>query len=303
LILKKFREEFAMIIVRLKGGLGNQMFQYALGRVLAIKNNTPLLLDVGFLSDGGYVTAREYGLDVFNITGRIAKRSEIFFIYRRYGQGEFSHLVERAKRRFLNIQKQEIHSHKFNPGLLKLGSGTYLDGYFQSPKYFAGYEEAIRKDFILLHSLSGDAWKLFAEIADTESLCLHVRRGDYVGNRHHEVVDENYYEEAINRISEKNKIEKIYIFSDDIEWCRRNLQFSHPVFFVDEKYSGRHGEGHMILMSAGKYFVIPNSTFSWWGAWLSDREGKIVVCPRQWFGDASINSDDLIPTNWIKIEA
>ena len=96
-------------------------------------------------------------------------------------------------------------------------------------------------------------------------------------------------------------VEKIYVFSDDIEWCRANLSFGIPTMFVGDEYAGEKGEGHMYLMSKCKYFIIANSSFSWWGAWLALFKDKIVICPKQWFGDASIDTSDLIPESWIRI--
>jgi len=92
-----------------------------------------------------------------------------------------------------------------------------------------------------------------------------------------------------------------FVFSDDIEWCKKNIKFSHPTFFVEDEYFGKKGEEYLFLMSACKYFVIPNSTFSWWGAWLSEREEKIVICPKKWFVDESIDTSDLIPNDWTRI--
>ena len=114
-------------------------------------------------------------------------------------------------------------------------------------------------------------------------------------------VNDEYYLRGIDYISKKTPIEKIYVFSDDANWCKENIKFEFPTMYVDDEYAGMKGEGHMYLMSKCRNFVIANSSFSWWGAWLSSYENKIVVCPKQWFGDVSIDTNDLIPEDWKRI--
>jgi hypothetical protein len=142
---------------------------------------------------------------------------------------------------------------------------------------------------------------LIEVIKKENSLCIHVRRGDYVGNKYHEIVGKEYYNKGIDYISSKIKIDKIYVFSDDIKWCEENMHFDYPTMFVSDEYAGQKAEGHMALMRACKYFIIPNSSYAWWASWLSESKDKIVVVPKQWFTDEKINSDDLIPEGWIRI--
>lgn len=281
-----------MIIVRLKGGLGNQMFQYALGRVLSIKHNVALGLDISFY-DMNLGPKRQYDLDVFNIIARTLNQKEIPFLRR------FCH-KSRVLDKFIKFKGKE-KGFNFDDKILSLGSNTYLDGYWQSPKYFAGFEDVIRGDFTLKNSPTQNIKNLAEEIASKNSLSIHVRKGDYVGNKFHEVVNNEYYHKGIEYIFSKTNFEKIFVFSDDIEWCKNNLKFEFPTMFVDSGYAGKRGEGHIYLMSKCKSFIIANSSFSWWGAWLSENKNKIVVCPKQWFGNASINTDDLVPRDWIRI--
>src|SRR3989344_8082232 len=275
-----------MIVVRLKGGLGNQMFQYALGRVLAIKNRAELKLDTSFLNlNFKSITKRTYNLDVFNIKVGITRSS--YFIS--------------MLRRIFKSSGQE-KSFAFDKNVLDLRGNVFLDGYWHSPKYFAGFEDVIRKDFTPKNPLAQNIQNLMNEIRNQNSLCIHVRRGDYVGNKYYEVINNEYYERGIEYISSKTALEKIYVFSDDIDWCRGNLSFKLPTMFVGDEYAGLKNEGHMYLMSKCRNFIIANSSFSWWGAWLSSYKDKIVVCPKQWFGDASRDTSDLIPEDWIPLE-
>ncbi len=297
-----------MIVVRLKGGLGNQMFQYALGRVLAIKNNTELVFNIEAYNDqilrpfkGGSMAIRSFDLDVFNIYGRIAKKEEIPFIYRMYGKGKLMLIFDAVRRRIFKHKAQELYAQRFNPKMLKLDGESYIDGFFQSPKYWQGYEDIIRKDFTLKNKLSQNILDLALEIKNTDSLCMHVRRGDFVGNKFHEIVGSDYYQKALNILESKTTIGKIFVFSDDIEWCKDNMKFNYPVFFVDDSYLGVKDEGHLYLMSMCKNFIIPNSTFSWWGSWLSENKNKIVICPKEWNRDTNADMGDLIMDDWIRI--
>lgn len=296
-----------MIVVRLKGGLGNQMFQYALGRVLSIKNNTELLFNIEAYEDKtprpfkNAMPVRDLQLDVFTIAGRVAQKSEIPWLYRMYGKGAFMLCIDAVRRRIFRHNAQELSFRPFTPRMLELGSNSYLDGFFQSPKYFEGYELIIRNDFTL-KNIPGEAIRVLAEeISKHNSVCVHLRRGDYVGNKAHEVVGMEYYKEGITYLGKNTAIEKIYVFSDDIEWCKNNLIFEFPTTFVGQEYVGHKDEGHMYLMSRCRHFIIANSSFSWWAAWLAECKEKIVVCPKQWFPDGSINTSDLLPEGWIRI--
>ncbi|MEK7564205.1 MAG: alpha-1,2-fucosyltransferase [Patescibacteria group bacterium] len=281
-----------MIIVRLKGGLGNQMFQYALGRVLSLRHNTALGLDTSFYKLD-LIPKRRYDLDLFNITGKVLSKNNIPFLYR---ISQKFRLVDK----FIPNKGKEKFFH-FDPNIFSLGSSLYLDGYWQSPKYFEGFEDAIREEFTFKNPLPLKINNLATDIENINSLCIHVRRGDYVGNANHDVFSMEYYKKGVDYINQQTKIDKIFVFSDDIEWCKNNLIFEMPVFFVGNEYAGLKDEGHMYLMSRCKNFIIANSSFSWWAAWLSVSKNKTVVCPKNWFKDASINTDDLIPKEWIRI--
>lgn len=298
-----------MIIVRLKGGLGNQMFQYALGRVLALKNNTGLVFNTESYLDkskrpfGRYTIERNYDLDVFNIYERVASKKEIPFVHRMYFKGGLMLIFDAVRRRILRHKTQELYFKEFNSELLSLGSNIYLDGFFQSFKYFIGYEDIIKKDFTIKNQIPENVKKLKEEINGLESLCIFVRRKDFVGNKYHEVVDENYYERGLSILNKDINIDKVYVFSDDLNWCKENLnlKFNKEVMFVGNEYAGSKWELHMYLMSFCKYFVIANSTFAWWPAWLSEREGKTVIVPNKWVGDNSVDINDVMPLDWIKV--
>jgi len=294
-----------MIIVRLSGGMGNQMFQYALGRSLAIKNNVPLGLDLTYLLDRtpmpSYFTYRDYQLDMFNVQAIIVSRKDIPLLYRKYNFGVFMRYIDYIRRKFIPTPGKEKRDYYFDLKISTLGPNAYLEGWWQTPKYFADIEDIIRKDFTLKNIPSENIGKLAEEISSKNSLCVHIRRGDYVGNKNHEVVNATYYTDAITYILQRTNIDKVYVFSDDIEWCKNNISFKISTFFVDDSFAGYKDEGNMFLMSACKHFIIPNSSFSWWAAWLANSPDKIVVAPRQWVTDLSKDTADIIPKSWIRM--
>lgn len=292
-----------MIIVRLSGGMGNQMFQYAMGRALSIRNKTMLGLDLHDLLDRtprpGFMF-RDYDLDLFTIAAEVIPQSGVPFWYRSWGTGKIALYTTLFRRKFFGGKGRE-KGFKLDLGILSLGPDTYLDGYWQSYKYFESIADVIRRDFTLQNSLSLPIQALQREIEAKNAVCLHVRRGDYVGNSFHETVFKDYYDQALAILTSKTSIEHIYIFSDDIAWCRDNLTFPFPVTFVGDEYAGERASGHLALMRACSHFIIPNSSFSWWAAWLSVRPDKIVIAPKKWFTDESIDTSDRIPEDWIRI--
>jgi hypothetical protein len=283
-----------MITVRLSGGMGNQMFQYATGRTLALKYNVPLQLDTTYLLDRTprkHFTFREYDLDVFAIAVQVVSHKTSFWQLK----------LEKIKNKLLRPRGVEKHF-SFDPAVLSWGPEMTLQGYWQSPKYFSEIQDVIRADFALKNPLSENTKTVLAEIKNTASVAIHVRRGDYVSNTFHDVgLDQEYYNEGLRRITDQYTVEKIYVFSDDIEWCKHNLHFDIATVFVGPEYAGIKGEEHLMLMSACQHFIIPNSTFSWWAAWLCTNPQKIVVAPKQWFKDDIIDGNDLIPQEWVRL--
>lgn len=300
-----------MIITRLEGGMGNQMFQYAVGRALSIKNDTSFGLYLDALLDRTKkenYTFRNYDLDIYNVKAEIVGRSSVPLMYKYYNNTTKDFILRGIryviKRLFFIKLKGIDNGYKFNESVFSLGKNAYLEGVWQSEKYFIDIRDVLIKDFKLKNPPSENMQNLVKIIEKENSLCLHVRRGDYVGDKNFEVVDKNYYDNALKYLSSNIKIDKIYVFSDDIRWCEENMKFEFPTMFVGEEYSGEKAEGHHVLMRACKYFIIPNSTFAWWSAWLSERDGKIVVAPSKWFPEKSINIDkfqDILPDDWIKI--
>jgi hypothetical protein len=305
-------EKKSGVIVYISGGLGNQMFQYAFGRYLSLKNNVPLKLDLSLFADNNPKTGftpRKYALDIFNISAAIARERELPFFSRGHFSGKWGYIIETIRetrmgdiiqRRLLNGPGYEQHF-QFDEKALLLGENVYLNGYWQSEKYFKPAADIIRADFTLNKPLSNQSQILSKEIGDSNSVCMHVRRSDYVGHALHDIVDKDYYKRALELLVKEHPVDKIYIFSDDIEWCKNNMNFNVNVMFVDETYAGEKDSEHFALMTACKHFIIPNSSYSWWAAWLGNYAQKQVIAPKRWFADAAINTADIAPEDWTRI--
>lgn len=282
-----------MIIVNLKGGLGNQMFQYALGRKLAIKQNTNFKLDIS-----GYPkqTLRQYGLSVFNIKEDIANETEIKSYKYPYG------ILSMAWRRFSFKILRRFHG-GWEPEILNRTGNFYLDGFWQSYKYFDDIADIIRQDFSLKEPLASASPEFYKIITGANTVALHIRRSDYVTNtkvnQQFGSCSLGYYSQGAKLIAEKIGQPTFVIFSDDPEWVKNNLHLEHPMIFASDYALQDYQE--MTAMSFCQHNIIANSSFSWWGAWLNSNPEKIVIAPNKWFNDGSIKEEDLIPPSWTKI--
>lgn len=292
------------------GGMGNQMFQYAFGFYLARKNKTKLKLDLSFLQDRkeskkNYVF-REFDLTVFNITVTdIAEKDEISYYTGISPDGMSLGFPVKLKRKF----SQPIHlidySLKYHPEYKEISGNAYLEGYFQSQSYFSGIEDQIRKQFTFKKEILPVSKELARKINDSNSICLHVRRTDFLdenfGREIQGFVGLEYYMKALSFIKEKTRDPQLFIFSDDIEWCKNNLAFELPTHFVLNEHNGEKSGNCLQLMTLCKHFIIPNSTFSWWAAWLSSSPGKIIIAPVKWMKNSAIDEKELIPESWIRL--
>ncbi len=286
-----------MIITKLYGGLGNQMFQYAAGRAMSIHNDSDFFLDVSWFEKIKGNTDRKYELESFNIMERFILEKD-----RRMLKGQLFSL----RSKFGFFKKGYIKEKRFNfePDILKLSGNVYLDGYWQSEKYFKNVEEIIRGEFTLKKPLNIKSEKLKEQIEKNNSISIHIRRGDYVAdpktNQFHGVCSPEYYYKAVKIITEKINNPVFFIFSDDIEWARENFKLNYPTVYIDKSFGLKDAE-EMILMSKCKNHIIANSSFSWWGAWLGLNKNKIVIAPKKWFNNPNVDTSDLIPESWIVI--
>ncbi len=287
-----------MIITRLIGGLGNQMFQYAAGRALALANSCQLKLDI---STFDYYALRRYELNLLNINAEIANPEDIALL----AGSQFR--LARVVRRKLKWRKKthfvERKDFSFDPVFLSLTQPAYLDGYWQSYKYHECYAVQIRDELTFNTPLSGKNLKVAEQIVRTNSVSVHIRRGDYVSNpgtaRIHGSVGVNYYDDAIRRICHEVTAPVFFVFSDDLTWAQNNLRLRNNATFVSHN-CGKSSFEDMRLMSLCKHNIIANSSFSWWGAWLNRNPEKMVIAPKRWLNIESLSTTDLIPNTWTR---
>jgi len=295
-----------MIIVKLMGGVGNQMFQYAAGRALACRVDTILKLDVSGYAAPHWRTPRLYLLDQLRITAGIASDSQLYasgaLAPKRFG---ISWLGKRAgsvlgRRPFTTCKELP---NCFDTQFLSLQDNTYLCGYWQSELYFQDISEIVRREFQPAVPWSRRNLQLAAEISATNSVALHVRRGDYVNDKSvrdaHGICSLEYYRTCMGQIECAIGNPHYYFFSDEPQWVRDNIKTSFPKTIVDHNGS-RDAIFDIQLMSLCKHNILANSSFSWWGAWLNTNPDKKVFAPSRWF--CRKEAKDLLPASWIVIE-
>lgn len=290
-----------MIIARLMGGLGNQMFQYAAAKSVSVKFNDLITLDVTEFTDKTQIkdyTVREFGLDCFNVSYEIAPAENIpdCLIERRSVFQKLTSKILITSSPCTIITEDNFHSLKYKPGHI-----YYLNGYWQSEYYFKKIRSLLLKEFTLKNKIPSSAAGIEGRIRDRQSVSLHIRRGDYVANKvAFDVLGPcslEYYYNCVNYIKSNVSDPYFFIFSDDTDWVKNNFRIDMP-FEVVENITA---EVEMNLMSKCKHNIIANSSFSWWGAWLNTNAGKIVIAPKVWFKNQQVNRYELVPPNWIKI--
>ncbi len=290
------------LFLHCEGGLGNQLFQYALARSLAIKSGAELVLDTWETQRG---RSRPVVLDKFNIQARFATAMEsalcrfvdsprtrrIAQLFHKSAPGLIPDVVRRRK-------------HGFDPSVFEIRKTTFLEGWFQSELYFRENGDLIRRELQLRQPPSDENRKCLQQIASSAAVSVHVRRGDYVSDPHINKVigicGLDYYRAAIELVRGRVASPTFFVFSDDPQWTRENLDVPEPRVFISHNCNVADWED-IRLMSACRHFVIANSTFSWWGAWLGAAADKIVVAPKVWFADPGISTKDIVPESWIRL--
>ncbi len=292
-----------MIILRLNGGLGNQLFQYAAGRALAKMNSDLLKLDIrGYISNSTQNQIyRNLDIRDFNILAPDATNTEILQI--KYPYGIASKVINLFKKKILRRYYIDWH-----PEILLKRGDIYLDGYFQCERYFIDDLNSIFSEFSLKSNLLGDLDDISKEILTSPmSVSLHIRRGDYVkdprAKKIHFVCDENYYRRAILYMKNIYPNAIFFIFSDEIDWVKEAFSELNNVVYVSS-IRNKRGEllrpsQELILMSQCRHHIISNSSFSWWGSYLNSNPNKIVVAPSIWrYG--GLTQENIYPTDWIR---
>jgi hypothetical protein len=293
------------VVTRLIGGLGNQMFQYAAGRALALRCGAALKLDMsGFAGD----PKRRYALDDFPICATPASEADLAgFGLRPEAQSEWRRRVRRLLWINAKAGGSQIYRERhfqFDARVADLRAPIYLDGFWQTERYFSDFADILRQEFTPAAPLEPENAAVVARIDSTCAVSLHVRRGDYVDEpgttQYHGVCSLEYFRAAVQYIQDQAGSIHLFVFSDDQEWSRRNLPLGPPTTVVDANSSER-GFRDMQLMARCRHHIVANSSFSWWGAWLNPSPTKIVVAPRRWFHASRNDTRDLIPSSWVQL--
>jgi hypothetical protein len=293
--------KLSMIIVGLTGGLGNQMFQYAAGRALAVANNDKLKFDLSnYLNPPAGDVPRKYELYNFKVVAEEASDDEI----RRFNpRGRVRRLLNKVKHG-MGIPHPHIFSDpqlSYLPAFHDLSGDVYLKGFWQSPKYFANIEKMIRDELCPVFSGREETAGLLEKISNSNAVCINVRRADFLQNNFHGCMGTDYYDEALARITGLVGNCSKFVFSDDIAWCNEQFGNMPDTVVVGHEYAGRDFIDYLFLMLSCKHFIIPNSSFAWWAAWLCANADKQVIAPLHWFNDPSINTSDIVPDEWMRI--
>lgn len=291
-----------MIIIKIYGGLGNQMFQYAIGKSLSIKHKTKLKLDLSWFSEVRFdatATPRYFELDAFNVSYELATEIEC----EKFAKSSRNSIFQRLSNILTRTSFYKEYTYiGYNPAIERSRLNSYLDGYFQNERYFHNIEGLLRKDFTFKTSIAKPYHEFERMIETSESVAVHIRRGDYLKLRELDksfhVCDMSYYIDAMDYITNILKTVSFFIFSDDMLWCKKNLNRDNVVFVEPTGESSHLNEFE--LMKSCKHQIISNSTFSWWAAYLNSNVDKTIISPKLWYRSDSSDENRSLE-NWILI--
>jgi hypothetical protein len=289
----------SMIVTTVISGLGNQLFQYAAGLGLARKLGVPLRIDARF-----YEThkLRPYELGRFRTSGRLMSTWDRIRISVSAPQRQRD--LPRRALRLLPVRRLRFVDDAvagFDPSVLESPDYTVLRGYWQNEDYFAHCADDVRREFEFRRPPDAETAAVLARVRQGgASVCLHVRRGDYLTGK--EILGPaplRYYQDALDWMRRRVPAASYFVFSDDPAWARENLPIPGATFVTHN--TGKNDPEDLRLMAACDHFIIANSTFSWWGAWLSPNPDKLVVAPRQWFSRPNGNEPHIVPGRWVRL--
>ena len=290
-----------MIIVEIGRGLGNSMYVYAAAKALAEHHKTELKLDASYLESWPrwekYGGAWYFELGKFKISAQEASNKEIRKYVLKTGFRPLDKLIKKYK--LLERNVYYFPSNGKAEDFFKLHDNIYLWGYFGSEKFFKSVKKIIQKEFSLKDENKQKIKPLLEKISRENSVSLHVRRGDVLTLKDAYILPLDFYKNAVDVIKKKTKNPKFYIFSDDLEWCRKNFEdFGVPMEFVE----GNEGYEDLELMKSCKHNILAVSALSWWAGYLNTNERKIVIAPKHFshFKNAVVEEDSL-PKEWVKL--
>jgi hypothetical protein len=290
-----------MFIVKIHYGLGNQLFQYAFARSLALTRGVPFSMDLHFYQKHGQDPKhpRVYQLDKFCIQENLASDEVVEKLISPsiFDQGIIKlGIISRPYYKRRIVYERSL---SYDENMWQVENEVYLAGYWQDLRYFEKCEPIIRSDFKFKTAPTGLNKELLEKINSVESVAIHVRRGDYITDGFHTehvgVADMLYYRDATKFLEGEISEARYFVFTDDPVWVKKNFDLGYAFELIEHNNQVNAFED-LRLMSACKHQVISNSSFGWWGAWLNSNQEKIVIAPKIW----RKNGPDMNkPANWI----
>jgi Glycosyl transferase family 11 len=273
----------AIVVTKVYGGLGNQMFQYAAGLGVAERLDAKVLVDTSWFRQVPKTVRRTCQLPAFGIPTRVSL-------------GNRGRLLLRPP----TVVRERAFA--YDPRLEQVCGNVLLDGYWQSYRYFEHCEQRVRTAFSFPPPTTRSE-ALLSDIHDRTSVAVHVRRGDYLAPKRAArfgVLPLEYYRAAIELILRQVADAQFLVFSDDAAWCKEAFA-ENPSVAVPDRARDVPPYEDMFLMASCKHVVVANSSFSWWAAWLNPNPNKVVVAPRRWFRDPSLDTSALVPPGWLRL--
>lgn len=282
------------VTVRLLGGLGNQMFQYAAGLALAERHGSKLRLDPSYI---GFEAHRSYALDALLVEAAVSRRRRVpMWVFER---DRLDHAIVRL--RFFGAKVESERTHAYDEHFDQAPANAYLLGYRQTERYLLPVADLLRQRF-RPRRMGPRALAFAGRIATASApVAVHVRRGDYVENLSTNhlfgVPAPDYYERAARIVESRADADSLtfFVFSDDIAWCRERLRLPGETVFVSGETAAHED---LDLMRRCKHNIIANSSFSWWGAWLGETDSSVVVAPEPWFENYPGDTSQQVPERW-----
>lgn len=298
-----------MIIVKIFQGPGNQLFQYAYGLAAAKRMGVPLKLDVSWYES--FSSHRAYILDRFNISAEIATPQEIQYVKSKDGPNFLAYRWNLLRDAMAPVHKKVLINEDIQQVNLKFKypyKNTYVTGYFTSEDFFADHSDLIRKELQFKGEVNEKNKAVVDLMKSTNSVALSIRRGDFLNKKWQNICSIEYYYRAIEILKKENDHLNFFVFSDELDWVKKNMKFNCDVQYMDFNLPDYMMD--MRLMTHCKHHIITNSTFSWWGAWLSGSTN--VICPENWlnpdlethkqeFNGQWVDFSHVLPNRWRKI--
>lgn len=280
------------VIVKIQGGLGNQMFQYAFGKEISLLSNRKLILDLSTLNERyDNVVPRDFDLTIFNVENYsvVTSFDEPYVKFTEIWSPE-----SWSNEYYKNVKEQILKCEHEN---------VYLDGYWPTPNLYTDVFD-YKQEFSFKENVLENSKDILDKILNTNSVMINIRRKDFVDNNFHGCYGIDYVKKSIEYLKKNEHDLHFFVFSDDVNWCVNNLSFIENVFFVDHSHSGHKFGNYLQLMSLCKHFVIPNSTFAFWATLINNNPNKLVTRPKKWFKYKDLECNFMFENlNYTKIDS